>query len=180
MTLEILVMSIAEIVGAIAFLYIAYLFIKVYRGLRDESSFLFSVSYLFLGIAQICAFLSIIVSSHRLATTFYVATSSFAIAGFISMLGSTGYRSRLYIVPLAILLMSPDIVAGILSIAVSLRSIHITRIMMLLLSISFFFRGISIVVAPSISPIILLFAEVLRATIAIALSIYHVSRVVRI
>ncbi len=180
MGLDSLAMSIAEVVGAIAFFYIAYLFIRVYRRLGEESTLLFSLSYMFLGIAQICAFLSIIVLSHRLATTFYVATSSFAIAGFISMLNSIRYGSRLYIIPLTILLVVPDVIAGILSAIVSLRSMYITRILMLLLSISFFFRGLSIVISPNISPIILLFAEVLRAAIAITLSLYHVSKAVKL
>lgn len=176
MSVGVVLMSVAEVIGAAAFLYIAYLFTRVYRRLGDESALLFSTSYIFLGIAQVCALLSITAPSPRLATAFYIATSSLAVAGFISMLGSIEWGSKLYTLPLPILLISPDLVAGALSAIVSLRSTRVSKFLISLLSISFFFRGFSVAVASSISPVMLFIAEILRAAAAVALSLHHVSR----
>jgi len=171
-------MILADAVGAIAFLYISLLFAKIYRKLRDDSILLFALSYAFLCLANITAILSAITPDHRLATAYYTATSSLAIAGFIAMLEALKPGPALYTAPLIALVITPDIIAGILSAMISIKSEHATRLFMALLSLSFIFRGFSTVAAPVISPLLLLIAEILRAFSAVALSLYHVARAV--
>jgi len=168
----------ADAAGAIAFLYISLLFAKIYGKLRDDSILLFALSYAFLCLANITAILSAITPDHKLAATYYAATSSLAIAGFIAMLEALKPGPALYTVPFTALLITPDIIAGTLSAIISIKSKHATRLLMALLSLSFIFRGFSTMTAPATSPLLLLIAEILRAFSAVALSLYHVARAV--
>ncbi|MCC6056830.1 MAG: hypothetical protein LM583_09160, partial [Desulfurococcaceae archaeon] len=70
---------VAELISSAAFAYLTVLFIRICKRVRLESVMLYTIFITFLLLSQICAALSIVVPSARLATALYIASSSLAI-----------------------------------------------------------------------------------------------------
>jgi len=180
--LESVALLAVEVVGLASFAYVFTLFMRVYLKLRDGDSFSAAFAYGMLAAAQLFAVLSIVVDDLRLASAFYTATSSFALAGFAAML-LTIRGERIYIHTAVIALMvSPDIASGILAAILSAFSVGtVTQISAALLSSSYIFRGLSLLLATRLaSPIIFFVAEALRAVAALMLSTYHALRAAKV
>lgn len=166
---------VAELIGFIAFLYLALRLLHIYRRLNTSEIFLSTVSFFFLSISQLCASLSIIYSDIKASTALYVATATTAIAAFSIMIVQR-YSSRkhlyVFISFSTLLLMTPDVIAGILSTYVASHATGYTKILLTILSSSYYLRAISVIVGIELSPMVLLIAELIRCASAVLLALY--------
>lgn len=83
MNIHAVILLAIEVVSVAAFTYIFTLFVQLYRRVRAESLLLYTAFLLLLLIGQLCGALSIIAPDPRIAATLFVASSSFAVAGFL-------------------------------------------------------------------------------------------------
>lgn len=170
-----------EVIGFTAFLYITLRLLRTYRRLGLQDLFLPSISFLLLSISQLCATLSIIYTDIRISTSLYTATATLAIAAFSAMIMQRHYLKTVYVfTPYVFILMFPDIIAGTLSIYVAINSASYTKVLLFILSSSYYLRAISIAVSIEVSPILLLVAELIRSTSAVALAIYSSIKVLKL
>jgi hypothetical protein len=176
-----ILLIIIEIVGFLSFLYIALKLLITYRKLMVQDLLLPSTSFIFLSISQLCAALSIIYNDIRISTSFYTATASLAIVAFLVMIIQKQHSEEMYIfTPYIALLMIPDVVAGILSTYIAIQASGYTKILLLILSSSYYLRAVSVVVGVEITPLLLLIAELVRSISAVALAIYSSAKVFKL
>jgi hypothetical protein len=176
--LYITILLVIELISVSAFTYLSILFVRVYRKIKLDSILLYTIFIIFLLLSQLSGVFSIIIPDTRIATTLYIATSSFAIAGFTTMLMLSFSSNNLYIF-IPIFIASPDILAGILSTLIVLKRIKgETRYFLSLLSTSYYIRGIgALLTAFQGTLLTLLISETIRATAAVLLSLHHTAQV---
>ncbi|MEM2004730.1 MAG: hypothetical protein QW705_01300 [Zestosphaera sp.] len=171
------VLALLEVVGAVAFAYLSTLFLRIYVRLKSDELLAYTTSFILLALSQVCSLLSTIVSEGRLAATLYVATSSLAMAGFMVMLFPRRSSKFYMLVPL--LVTTPDMLAGLVSTILVIRSVRgRTRSFLAILSLSYYVRGLSIVLSSAQGSLLgLLVSETLRAFAAILMSLHHMTQV---
>lgn len=170
-----------EFIGFLSFLYMALRLLYMYKKLGVPELFLSTTSFIFLSISQLCATLSIIHSDIRMSTALYVATATTAIAAFSIMVIQKYQQKLLYILtPLALILMLPDLVAGILSTYIAITATKYIRLLLATLSSSYYLRALSVVLGVSLTPMMLLLAEIIRCVSAVALAIYSTAKVFKL
>jgi len=169
---------VAELISSAAFAYLTVLFIRVCKRVRLESVMLYTIFITFLLLSQICAALSIVVPSARLATALYIASSSLALAGFIALLSPFRGTGELYIF-LPLLITSPDILAGVFSTLLIVKRVRgRTRHFLSILSTSYYIRGLgALLTAFQGTFLVLLVSEAVRACAAVLLALHHTAQV---
>lgn len=163
--------AVTEVVGALAFTYMAVLVIKLYSRLKTSELLVFTLSLSLLATSQVLAALSVLARDPRLAAVLYTSTSSLASAAF--MLMSVKLEERPYtVVPVAIVL--ADFAAGTLALLASRRFRGEARPLTVIIGFSYYGRAVS-TMAPSASmaEIVLLASEFTRALAATVLSVYY-------
>lgn len=172
---------IVELVGFLSFLYMALRLLHVYRKLGTPELLQPATSFIFLSISQLCAALSIVYRDIRVSTALYSATATMAMTAFFIMILQKYQQKLVYaFTPFALLIMLPDLVAGILSTYVAINATKHIRILLAMLSSSYYLRALSTVLGVSITPIILLLAEVVRCISAVTLAMYSSFKVFRL
>ena len=178
MNIHAVILLAIEIVSVAAFTYLFTLFVQLYRRVRAESLLLYTAFLLLLLIGQLCGALSIIAPDPRIAATLFVASSSFAVAGFLILLYSSLSRGELFML-IPLLVAFPDMLAGALSTAIVAFSARgLTRIFLAILSLSYYIRGFGVLLTAlqGFFPILLV-SETVRAVAAVLLAIHHTLQV---
>lgn len=170
-----------EVTGFLSFLYVALRLLSTYRKFRVQDLLLSSTSFLLLSVSQLCAALSIVFNDVRVSASLYVATSSLAMAAFILMIVQRSCSEKLYtFTPYIVFLIAPDVVAGSLSIYIAIRASGYIKMLLIMLSSSYYLRVLSVIVGGEITPIVLLVAELIRSLSAVALAIYSSVKVFKL
>lgn len=81
-------------------------------------------------------------------------------------------QSTLYIIIPMLYLSIPDIVTGALSAYIALNAPKYTKVLLSLLSISYYLRVFSVILGIEPSSLLLVVAEIIRSILAIALALY--------
>jgi len=82
--------------------------------------------------------------------------------------------------PYIVFLIAPDVVAGSLSIYIAIRASGYIKMLLIMLSSSYYLRVLSVIVGGEATPIILLVAELIRSLSAVALAIYSSVKVFKL
>ncbi|MEM0371811.1 MAG: hypothetical protein QXG46_02530 [Ignisphaera sp.] len=176
-----LVLICLELIGFTAFLYTALRFLQIYREIGGDELALAFLSFMFLSLSQLCVLLSILSSDIRIATALYVATATTAIASFTIMILQRHIENKMYIMmPTILLILVPDIVAGLLSSYVAIEAKRSIRLFLLMLSLSYYLRALAVVASVEFTPILLLISESVRSTSAVALAVHNSLKVSRL
>ncbi|GEM_PF-6313971 len=161
--------AVVDVIGAIAFVYIASTLAKIARsvgGSIDTAN-----GFLVLALAQVFATVAIL-SGGRLAYTSYIATSVFSAAGFTIIFTS---RKKLYTLTLpALLPILSDTVAAATALVASYKFRGVAKILVASLSIGFILRLVSLFLLPASTGILLLvLGEYSRSLAATVLAVYY-------
>lgn len=165
------------------FFYISLIFLRVYLRIKVEYLAFLSASFVSLTLGQIVSVLSNIVTEPKLSLTLFTLSSSLASSGFLIMLFSVLCANRERVVasllPVTLLIASPDILAFLLSLTVALlaRGKHLKRYLTAL-SITYLARGLSSLLIPfGIGAFLLVTSELLKALATLLFAVYHLGKV---
>ncbi len=161
--------AVVDLVGALAFAYIAFVLARIARSIGGSIDT--ANGFIVLALAQVSATIAIL-SSGRIAYTFYVATSIFSAAGFTIIFTS---RKKLYTITLpALLPILSDAIATVAALIASYRFRGVAKILVASLSIGFILRLASLFLLPSSSGVLLLvLGEYSRSIVATALAVFY-------
>jgi hypothetical protein len=163
--------AVIEVVGALAFAYMAVLVIKLYSRLKTSELLVFTLSLSLLATSQVLAALSVLARDPRLAAVFYTSTSSLASAAF--MLMTVKLEERSYIIAPTTMVLA-DFVAGTLALLASRRFRSEARLLTVIIGFSYYGRALSTIASSaSVAEIVLLASEFTRALAATILSVYY-------
>ncbi len=135
------------------------------------------IGFALLALAQASGGLSIILGG-RASFTLYVATGALSAAGLVALQAPRPKNSRLSILIVPILIpLSTDIAAGLVSAGVTLRFRGPAKLLIALVSLSFFLRAAGILYLPSqLGLVLFAVGETLRAVVLTSLSFMYTVR----
>lgn len=163
--------AVIEVVGALAFAYMAVLVARLYSRLKTSELLVFTLSLSLLSVSQVLAAFSVLARDPRIAAVLYTSTSSLASAAF--MLMAIKLEGKLYeVAPITILL--ADFAAGTLALLASKRFRGEAKLLTVIIGFSYYGRALSTITPPaSVAEIVLLASEFARALAATVLSVYY-------